>query len=405
MNILRDSVIYVGGEVLSKLLPFLLLPYLTRQLGPEGFGMLSYLQAWIAVAVIILSISQDGAITRYYYFYGKRSLSIVVQSGVLYTLTLACLVSLFALATKSQLILYIGLAATAQSLLNAQLSIWQCQKKPLIYTALQFTHSIFAVSFTLILFYFIEASATLRILAMFLGAAAASSIAFYYYLKFQPYRAWPSYRQLILGLSYLIGFGSPLLLHHLSFFIKGQFDKMFIYEFFDAAILGIYSAGFQLASIVSVLLMAINKAIVPYYYEALKKSRLTKATILTYSLLTLILTPIPSIIAYLLPESLYAWILGSSFTQAKWFTIWFLLGISINISYLILVNYLFYHGKNTVISICNLLSTGCYFVILILLSSIGIQWVPLALAISNIVLVALLFSYIKYYKPVAKLIK
>ncbi len=399
MNIFRDSFIYIGGEILSKILPFLLLPYLTRQLGPEGFGTLSYLQAWIAVAVIILSLSQDGAITRYYYFYGKRSLNLVVQSGLIYTLACAGLVILFAWMSQSLLILYVGLTATAQAILNAQLSIWQCQKKPLVYTALQLIHSLLAVSLTLVLFYLYTASPTLRIIAMCLGATLAALIAWFCYLKFQPYRTKPNARHLFLSFSYLLGFGLPLLLHHLSFFIKGQFDKMFIYQFFDTALLGIYSAGFQLASIVAVLLMAINKAVVPYYYEALKKEQLTKDNILTYSIFALVLTPIPSLIAYILPESVYGLVLGPSFIAAKWFTISFLFGITLNVSYLILVNYLFFHGKNTVISMCNLISTGCYFIALLALSRISIQWVPFALAIANIMLIALLFTYIKRHRP------
>ena len=41
-TLLKDSLIYVAGEMTAKAVPFLLLPYLTRQLGTAGFGALSY---------------------------------------------------------------------------------------------------------------------------------------------------------------------------------------------------------------------------------------------------------------------------------------------------------------------------------------------------------------------------
>ena len=44
MSIMKDSSVYLTGELLSKSIPFLLLPYLSRKLGLEGFGELSYYQ-------------------------------------------------------------------------------------------------------------------------------------------------------------------------------------------------------------------------------------------------------------------------------------------------------------------------------------------------------------------------
>ena len=41
MKILKDSAVYLLGELFAKALPFLLLPYLTRKLGAAGFGELS----------------------------------------------------------------------------------------------------------------------------------------------------------------------------------------------------------------------------------------------------------------------------------------------------------------------------------------------------------------------------
>ena len=54
MRILKDSFIYLIGELFAKSLPFLMLPYLTRKLGPEGFGELSYYLTWLALFGIFI---------------------------------------------------------------------------------------------------------------------------------------------------------------------------------------------------------------------------------------------------------------------------------------------------------------------------------------------------------------
>ncbi len=84
--IIKDSVIYLAGELISKAFPFLLLPYLSRKLGVDGFGELSYYQTYLTLFVVFLGLSQEGAVVRYFYVYGKRSLNLVVNIGYIYIL-------------------------------------------------------------------------------------------------------------------------------------------------------------------------------------------------------------------------------------------------------------------------------------------------------------------------------
>ncbi|MEY7679874.1 oligosaccharide flippase family protein, partial [Enterobacter cloacae] len=99
MKIIRDSFIYLTGDLLSRSIPFLLLPYLTRMLGSDGFGELSYYQIVIALGLIFIVFSQDGALVRYYYKYGRNGLgSILLASAFQATIVFAiisCLVATF----------------------------------------------------------------------------------------------------------------------------------------------------------------------------------------------------------------------------------------------------------------------------------------------------------------------
>ncbi|MFH4238181.1 flippase, partial [Acinetobacter baumannii] len=90
-------------------------------------------------------------------------------------------------------------------------------------------------------------------------------------------------------------------------------DRIFIYQQYSKAELGIYSAGVQIAAVLPIILMALNKAIVPYYYQGLKDSSLTIKKIKKYTLISLPLSVLPAVVGWLLPEQVYLWFLGPSY--------------------------------------------------------------------------------------------
>ncbi len=58
MKAVKDSVIYLIGELASKSIPFLLLPYFSRKLGVAGYGELSYYQTFAALFVILSGLAK-----------------------------------------------------------------------------------------------------------------------------------------------------------------------------------------------------------------------------------------------------------------------------------------------------------------------------------------------------------
>ncbi len=401
MKILKDGSIYVLGEILTKAMPFLLLPYLTRKLSADGFGELSYYQALIAFLLIFLGLSQHGAVARYYYFYGKKAINMIVTAGYLINgATSLLLIVIFALL-KAEMLIYITLIAMFQSLIDVQLSLRQCQKKSISYVSLQLFYSTVNVFLTIVLLEFFSNNLVeKRLLAMLFSGAIAFIVSYYVYIRNvkKPFRY--SKRQYMLGIKYIFFFGLPLFLHGLSGVVRGQFDRVLIYNSFTESELGIYSAGFQVASVLSVIIMAMNKATLPYYYEAVKKKVLTKEKIFKYFYLSFLFVPIPALIAWLMPENLYILFLGNGFNGSKYFTILFLLSMAINIPYFILVNYLFYVGLNMKISTASVISTVFYVILLLLLMSMGVKFLPYASIFSQLFILPILYLFVIQHKAI-----
>jgi len=396
MRILKDSFIYLMGELINKSLPFLLLPYLTRKLGAEGFGELSYYLTILALLGIFIGLSQEGAVTRYFYFYGNKAIDLIVRAGYLYNIIFSCVCLIVAWILKSEIIAYITLIATFNSFLSVQLALRQAQKQPIPYITIQFLSSTSIVIFTVLMLEYVSGNQVVnRLLALILSSALVFFITYFFINRKFKIKKMFSVNKYKVALLYLFTFGIPLILHQLSFFMKGQVDRIFIYKLYTPAELGVYSAGVQIASILTIFFMALNKAIVPYYYEGLKNKKLTIDKIKKYTLISFIFISLPAVICYILPNILFIWLLGPQFSEVQFYTILFLIGYGLTLPYLILVNYLFFHGENRLIASVTFLTSVVYVVLLVVLSGISIKYIPFSLIFSNLLMVIILWVMIK----------
>lgn len=396
MKVLKDGFIYLAGELFAKSLPFLMLPYLTRKLGPEGFGELSYYLTWLALFGIFIGLSQEGAVTRYFYFYGKKALNTVVTAGYLYNVVISAILLLGCWFFQAEIMAYIVLATMFQSFINVQLALRQCKKQPVKYITLQIILSLTSVIFTIAaLELFNEDLVAYRILAIVVANALTFFIASVVLGDLFSSKNRITLKRLKLSALYIFSFGIPLILHQSSFFIKGQLDRLFIYEQYTKAELGVYSAGVQVAAVLPIVLMALNKAIVPYYYQSLKENSLTVEKIKKYTLMSLPICLLPALVGWLLPEQVYVWFLGQGYNESKYYTVLYLLGFGVNLPYLLLVNYFFYYGRNLLISKITFFSSVIYLICMFFLIKKGIEFIPFALVISNVVMIICLYVNLK----------
>ena len=396
MKALKDGAIYLIGELVSRTMPFLLLPYLSRKLGVEGFGELSYYQTFSVLFFIIVGLSQEGAVTRYFYRYGKRTLNLVVASGYAYTLFVGAIILIISGLSKSESLIYVALTAIFQSFVGVQLNLRQCQKKALSYAFLQFLLSLSTVLFTVLLLELFQSSLVeKRLLAILAGYILVFFIAYLISYKQNNYKKSFQLNQYILALSYILAFGTPLILHNASLFLKGQLDRIFIFHQFSQADLGLYAMGAQIAAILMIMLQAINKASIPYLFEGLKQQRFTLTHIHRWALLSLFIVPIPALIMWLIPESIIVWLLGQQFLGTKYYIVLFLFSTALTIPYFILVNHLFYYGKNKLITLCSIISTAIYIISLIILTFTEIKYIPYASILGGLVIIPILFFMTK----------
>lgn len=395
MSLIKDSSIYLVGELSSKCIPFLLLPYLSRKLGVEGFGELSYYQTLLALFVIFIGLSQDGAVARYFYVYGKRSLNLVVNTGYVYTLCTGGIALVFCWLMHSEVMFYLVLSAIFQVFLSVQLSIRQSQKQAVPYTLIQLASTITNALLTILMLEIYKTELVeKRILAVLASNILVALLAYFIYRKGNHSRNF-TFSQYKSAFLYIIVFGLPMIFHHGSFFIKGQLDRVFIFHRFSESELGLYAMGAQVASILSVFILAVNKALVPYLFENIKKGTVTLNKLHRWALYSFLIVPIPSLGTLMIPERWMLFFLGDHFIGVKYYIIIFLLSSSLTIPYLFLVNYLFYHGKTKEISFCSVLSTVIYLGTLGGLIFTDVVYIPYASVVGALGILPVLYFSLK----------
>lgn len=395
-HLLKDSTIYLMGEIISKIIPFLLIPYLSRKLGVAGYGELSYYQTYTALFVILFGLAQEGSVTRYFYFYGKNALDLIIRTGYLYTICIASLSFLICLFFKSEILLYLVLAAVFEVFVTVQLSIRQCQKQALPYVVIQILSGVLSLSITIFLLEFFQTNLVeKRILAILTSNALVFVISYFFLYRTKVKKRKFSINKYKIAFFYIFSLGLPMVFHHLSFYIKGQVDRIFIYHKFTETDLGLYAMGANIAMILITLIGAINKATLPYYYEAIKKSKITLQQIHKWALISLSIPIIISSIISIIPESLILWFLGNQFLGTKYYIVIFSITATLAIPYAILVNYLFYYGKNKQIAFCSILSTLVYIVALICLTFTDIKYIPYASILAALSILPILYFYTK----------
>jgi O-antigen/teichoic acid export membrane protein len=63
---------YSFFNILNAVIPFLLLPFLTNSLGPEGYGIVAMFTIIVSFLIPITGLSVNSAITKQFYFLDEQ---------------------------------------------------------------------------------------------------------------------------------------------------------------------------------------------------------------------------------------------------------------------------------------------------------------------------------------------
>tara|TARA_R110002049_G_scaffold75916_1_gene195374 strand:- start:6895 stop:8160 length:1266 start_codon:yes stop_codon:yes gene_type:complete len=353
----KNASIYTVSDIINKLVPFILLPVLTRYLSPSDYGIISIFAVFTSILGVFISLEMHGAISVKFFKISREQLKIYIANVLLIVAVTTSIVLLIVIIFHSYISellalptewVIIGVFVTVLIFFTTiNLILWQSEHKPIPLGIYQISESVFNLSLSLVLIVGFGMGWRGRLIAVSMAALLFGFLSFSLLFK-------RNYLNLKLSKPYLkdaLQFGVPLLPHALSTWVRTGIDRVFLTMLISTTATGLYTVGFQIASVIMVITTAFNKAYTPFLFEKLKDITLPQKTVLVkygylYFLGLLLLASGLSLAGPYIVEIF----LGKEFIESQEYITWFAFGFAFYGMYSMLVNYIFYTQKTIYLS-------------------------------------------------------
>jgi O-antigen/teichoic acid export membrane protein len=364
VRLLRSGGIYVLANLATAGLPFLLLPILTRALGPAEYGQVVAFSLIVTLAGALAGFNVHAAVGVMWFRHEPAEMRGLVGSALV-----LALLSTLVVAPAVALVLHLwpaagggltpawgavaAVTAGANVLIQARLGLWQAQEMPWRLAALQFSTA--AVNLALSLF---------AVLVLGLGAegrnggyAAATLLAAgagVLTLIAQRELCWKIQRT---QFEDLIRFGGPLTFHILAAAMLATADRWMVSIRLDPHALGVYGAGAQLGMVMAILGDAFVKAYAPWLYGRLRsedpEDRLW-AVGAAYGVVPIFLAV--GLVMGVVMSFAAGVVLGPEYAASAVVLPWFMLGGALNGVYLSISSFYFFSGRTGLLAAVTMTS-------------------------------------------------
>lgn len=273
--LLSSGGIYLFFSLLSRAIPFLLLPLLTRYIDPVGFGVVAVVMMVTSIATPVIGMCSNSVLFQLYYKLddgGRADFLADCYKLIAINTVLACALAVpFAPLIESRLQVSLGwfelalLSAGAGMVTTLTTSLFQIKKQALHFGVFQAISSLINVSLTLLLVIAAGWAWQGRIWAMTISAfivAVAAIVVNYRSADI----AWSG-----LGSAGHVGrvfrLGGALIPSTISGWALIMSDRLFLTSMTTLEQVGIYAVGVMIAQVTDVFLNALGQAYLPHLYE------------------------------------------------------------------------------------------------------------------------------------------
>lgn len=388
--------VYLFSNILNAVIPFILLPILTRYLNPAEYGEVAMFQTLLGALGAFVGTNFAGASIRKYY---DKSISdeemsefngSCIQLTVIFSIVVFIFLFIFQqyfskwLGLEVKYILFGVFVAFSTVIIRFRLLHWQARKKPIKYGALQISQSLTNALVSLVLVVMLLKGAEGRIDAQIIASAIFLGISIYLLIKGRLLNIWIWRKKyLIEALKYAV----PLMPHVAGLFLLSSIDRVVINNEIGIAEAGIYMVAFQITSAIAIIFDAINKAFVPWLFEKLKNNILEeKVKIVRITYIWYIFILIGALLSFFIGPPIVILMAGDNYIRSGDIIGWLVLGQGFNGMYLMVTNYILFSKKTGMLSIASISSGILNVLLLIFLTRLyGLEGTAIAFAISMMV--------------------
>lgn len=385
--------VYLFSNILNAVIPFILLPILTRYLSPSEYGEVAMFQTLMGAVGAFVGITFVGSAGRKFYDTDLKQgelaefIGSCIQLILIFSLVVLSLCFLFKIqlsewiGIKTEYIIWAVIVASFAVIITIRLDQWQIRKQAIKYGVLQISQSLVNMLLSLLFVVVFLKGAEGRINSQIIVSFIFVMLALYFLKKDSLLKVFTLRKDY---LQEALKFGIPLIPHIAGSFLLVSADRFIINKEIGIAEAGIYMVAVQLTAAIGIVFDAINKAYIPWLFEKLRANQLKekqKIVKLTYIWFCLIILGV--MLSFFVGQPLVVLIAGEQYAQAGKVIGWLALGQGFQGMYLMVTNYIFYSKKTGLLSLASISSGILNLILLIVLvRTLGLEGAAIAFAIS-----------------------
>lgn len=361
MQVVKDTTIYLGSSILSKSVPFLLLPVLTKYLSPEEYGTLSIFLIFMSLYGAFVGMAIHTNIAKNYYQVTKDELSKII-GNIIFILSVTTLFyfvvtigiwnqidEIFSIPTW--LLLVVPFLAFIQMINNLNTTILRNEQRAYVYGIFEVFLTVITMAVTISSLVWFGLGWYSQIVGIFVAGVVFCIIGFIYMYK----RGYITLKFDSKNIKSILHISVPLIPHVIGGLIIAASDRLFIENMIGLEAVGLYAVGYSFGMIVMIFTDAFIKAWSPWFYKNLanptdsKKQKIVKYTYIFIIGLFILATVISVVAEFILP-----YFVDERFHGAGEFIFWVALGYAVRGVYQIFFPYLVHISKTSFLAVSTL---------------------------------------------------
>ena len=361
---LTKAPIYLLSNLINALIPFLLLPILTRVLTPAEYGIIAMFTVSIGIFNAFTGLSLHGAVNVRYFDLSKEEMKNYISTCVLLLIISTLLVLLVVISSNSWLPTVLGIPndwlivaviiSGFQFIANIRLALWQVTGKAWSYGGFQISRTLLDALLSLVLILGVSMAWQGRLLAQSIAFLTFGGIALYWLYKEDFFKLPERFR---LYSRDALSFGIPLIPHTIGGLLVITTDRIIIANILGNDSVGIYMVAFQVSQVLGLIADSFNKAYAPWLYKQLSKTDKSNHPFIikgTYAYFLIIM--ILAIIFGFTAPYLVQFMAGNEFWLSGTLVIYIAIGFAFGGCYYMVVNYLFFAKKTKNLAITTFMT-------------------------------------------------
>ncbi len=401
MQIIKNSMIYLGSSIINKLIPFLLLPILTAYLTPAEYGMLSIYMIFITLYGAFVGMNMHINVSKEFFRVSKEQLALYIGnmliilsvSTLLYflltLLSVPFIDTLFGIPTSWFLLL--PFISMAMMIYNINTSLLRNEAKAYTFGIFEISNSAVTMATTLLFLLVWAYGWYAQIIGIALSYTLFALIGIVY-----------MYRHGYLLLQFdatkirsILAISVPLIPHVLGSVIITMSDRIFIEQMVSLEAVGIYSVGYLFGMGVLLFTDAFMKAWSPWFFKNLvDPTTRQKQRIVHYTYIYIVGVFILALGISLIGNIILPYVVDASFYGASEYIVWIALGYAVHGIYKIFFPYLVHLSKTSFLALSTMVAALLNLLFnYLLIDAFGAVGAAYATIISFLVSALLVFWY------------